>query len=199
MVFFWGKPNSEHKETKIIVGLGNPGLKYKNNRHNAGYMVLEQLAKSFSAIFKRNLSLCAYLTKIEVDEGEVILIKPRTFMNNSGLCLKRALGRYGVLKENLLVVYDDVDLPFGLLRFKKKGSSAGHKGMESIIKTLGYEEISRLRLGIGRPSGDVTDYVLSDFGTGEQAELKVILENAQDACINWIKRASISHNNKTGG
>jgi PTH1 family peptidyl-tRNA hydrolase len=202
MVLFSGKPKSEREKVKIIVGLGNPGPKYKGNRHNAGFMVLERLAECFSAIFRRNLSLRAYLTKIEVDETKVILVKPRTFMNNSGLCLKRVLNHYGAVKENLLVVYDDIDLPFGLLRFKKKGSSAGHRGMESVISVIDTEEINRLRLGIGGAYSDLTEYVLSDFATGEQAQLKVMLEDAVAICINWVKCASIqvvNNNNKIGG
>lgn len=182
---------ADRAELKIIVGLGNPGIKYKNNRHNVGFMVVEELGKRFRALFKRNFLLSAFLTKIKLDGTGVILIKPRTFMNNSGLCVKRALSRYKVSKADLLVVYDDVDLPQGALRFRKKGSSGGHKGMESIAKALDSQEVNRLRIGIGRiGTNDLTDYVLSDFSLNEQAALEGMFDLAACACMDWVKHGS---------
>lgn len=191
------------QKNKIIVGLGNPGPKYKNNRHNVGFTVIDQLGGQFAAIFKRSLFLNAFLAQITIAGQSVILIKPRTFMNNSGTCVKKVLSRYGVPVAEFLVVHDDADLPLGALRFRKKGSSAGHNGMESIIKALTGEEINRLRVGIGKSSAsDLTQHVLSDFSSGEQDMLKEAVRAAVSACIDWVSYTSdyvMSKYNQTGG
>ena len=149
---------------KVIVGLGNPGIKYKNNRHNVGFMVLDEIARHQDAIFKKSFLWNCYLAKITAGKEAVLLVKPLTYMNNSGRCVKKIVARYALEAKDLLVVYDDADLPLGALRLKMRGSSGGHQGLTSIIAQLNSQEIPRLKLGIDKDAGrDLADYVLSDF------------------------------------
>lgn len=172
---------------RVIVGLGNPGQRYKNNRHNVGFMILDEFAKSHNATFQRKLLLSAAVASLTIHKRCTLLVKPLTFMNYSGLCLKKVIRRYSVPKQNLLIVYDDVDLPLGSIRMRKAGSSAGHRGMASIIERLGTEDIQRLRVGIGlHPHGDVTRYVLSDFTPSEKKVLSATIERAISALSDWL-------------
>jgi PTH1 family peptidyl-tRNA hydrolase len=187
MAWFLRKSNSADKRLKIIVGLGNPGQKYRNNRHNIGFKIIDELSRQGNALFKRSFILKSLIAKAKIKENEIVLIKPVTFMNNSGLCVKKALAHYKAHKDNLLIVYDDADLPFGVLRLRKGGSSAGHNGMASIIDNLGSEEINRLRVGIGKPENkDLIGYVLSDFSQDESKELPQVLGAAVSACMDWV-------------
>lgn len=173
---------------KVIFGLGNPGLKYKHNRHNVGYMVVDELGKSKKIHFKRSFKLNALMGGMRVGEDKVFLVKPHTFMNNSGDCVQRVLNSYKVTMNNVLIVYDDVDLPLGKIRFKEKGSSAGHRGFSSVIELLGDDRISRLKLGIGRlKDKDLCDYVLSDFSCDEKVILDKTISQAVSACLDWVK------------
>lgn len=178
----------EKSNVKIIFGLGNPGLKYKHNRHNAGYMAIEKIGKNKNSCFKRNFRLNVSLTGMKVRDEEVILIKPSAFMNNSGVCVRKVLTKYNLSKSNILVVHDDVNLPLGTLRFREKGSCGGHNGMASIIEELNSDEIARLRIGIDEAPNniDLADYVLSDFTRREYEELSLTLDMAEEACINWV-------------
>jgi PTH1 family peptidyl-tRNA hydrolase len=172
---------------KIIFGLGNPGRQYRNNRHNVGYMVLDELASRENFIFKRSFRLSAALARKEINNEEVLFIKPRTYMNNSGLSVKRALSSYKLTLRDILVVYDDIDLPLGKIRFRESGSCAGHRGMAAILSALGDEKISRLRVGISRDElTDVVDYVLSDFSLSEKEILEKVISQAASACIDWV-------------
>ena len=176
---------------KIIFGLGNPGEQYKNTRHNIGKMVIEELSRTKKLKFKRSIILKAFLAKGIVDKEEVIFAKPQTFMNNSGRSVVSFLKRYRIAEQNALVVYDDVDLQFGQMRVRKSGSSAGHKGMDSIIAQIGNTQINRLRLGIGRPErGEISDYVLSDFRAKEQSALEDVIKRACLICEDWISYGS---------
>ena len=174
---------------KLIFGLGNPGLKYKNNRHNIGYIIVEEAAKKNKRSFKKSIFLGAWLLtgNVKVQGQGTQLVKPAGFMNNSGLCVKRVCKKYKSSFSDILVVYDDVDLPLGVVRFKKSGSSGGHRGMESIIQQLGTEEINRLKIGIGRNDHlDTADYVLSDFSASEKEVLVKVIEKAVLTCIDWV-------------
>ncbi len=154
---------TEVEERYLIVGLGNPGRRYQGNRHNIGYMVLNQLAKD------AGISLNRLQQKALVGTGlmagrRIILAKPQTFMNLSGDSVGLLMHYYKISLSNLLVIYDEIDLPFGAIRIREQGGSGGHNGMKSIIKVLG-SDFSRLRLGVGRPAGkmDPAAYVLQDF------------------------------------
>ena len=176
---------------KIIFGLGNPGKQYKNTRHNIGKMVIEELSRTKKLKFKRSITLRAFLAKGIIDKEEVIFAKPQTFMNNSGRSVISFLRRYRITEQNVLVVYDDIDLQFGQMRFRKSGSSAGHRGMDSIIAQIGNTQINRLRLGVGRPKrGEIADYVLSDFRAKEQNTLDDVIKQACLTCGDWISYGS---------
>jgi peptidyl-tRNA hydrolase, PTH1 family len=183
---------------KAIFGLGNPGANYKNNRHNAGFMLLDALAKVKKAGFKRNAGLAGYIACADVDSQETLFVKPDTFMNNSGLCVKKVLSRYKITPQDILVVYDDVELPLGTLRFRDKGGYAGHRGMESIAIELGTKDFNRLRLGIDKPAGviDLAQYVLADFNRHEKEVLSDVIEKATSGCLDWIGSGSAYVMNK---
>ncbi|MCK9614452.1 MAG: aminoacyl-tRNA hydrolase [Candidatus Omnitrophica bacterium] len=172
---------------KIIVGLGNPGVKYKNNRHNVGFMVMDEIAKRQNCAFKRGFLLNGYVAKTKAEKENVILLKPSTFMNHSGLCVKKIISKYRLRPYDLLVVYDDADLPLGNIRIKRSGSSGGHQGMASIIDNLGINDIARLKIGIGKPEKqDLADYVLSDFSHEEKKEIFRAIQTAASICIDWL-------------
>jgi PTH1 family peptidyl-tRNA hydrolase len=172
----------------LIAGLGNPGREYEKNRHNAGFMLVNRLASRLGESFKR-VEGRSLICKTTYNGERLILIKPQTYMNNSGSAVSTILRYYKVPLENLLVVYDDVDLPLGTLRLRGSGGSAGQKGMQSIIERLGTEEFSRLRIGTGRPPGrkEAADYVLEDFPPDEADLLKETLDRGVEAVLAFIK------------
>jgi len=156
-------------DIKLVVGLGNPGKEYENTRHNVGFMVIDELVKTLKAKgpFQEALSL---LYKTRLGGKEVLLAKPQTYMNNSGAAVINLLEEYSLSPEEMIVVYDDLDLPLGSMRLRLKGSSGGHRGVESIINYIGTQNFPRLRIGIGRPKKkeDVVKYVLSPFPPDEE-------------------------------
>lgn len=171
----------------LIVGLGNPGRAYRNTRHNTGFIVLDRLAERLGESFSR-YELRALITKSTYQQNRLILAKPQTFMNESGQAVGGLVRYYKVPASNLLVVYDDVDLPLGTLRLRPAGGSAGQKGMQSIIQKLGTEDFPRLRIGISRPSGrmDAAAYVLQAFTRGEVDRMPAILDKAVDAILSFV-------------
>ncbi len=176
---------------KIILGLGNPGQQYKNNRHNIGWMVLEALADSQKVKFKRSWRLRGAIA--EESRKDLLLVKSRTFMNNSGICARRVCRHYKVSNSDFLVVYDDVDLDLGVLRLREKGSSGGHRGMSSLIDSLASENINRLRVGIGKDlSVDTADYVLTDFSPREKQVLPEVINKSVAICQDWIEKGVVS-------
>ena len=188
---------------KIIFGLGNPGSKYKNNRHNIGYMVVENLAESRGIAFKRSFKTEAYIAGKKDSQRWVFLVKPRTFMNNSGVCVKKILDKYKVSRAEILIIYDDADLPLGMIRLRAKGRSAGHRGMASIKNELESEEINRLRVGVGNSKEiELSDHVLSDFFPSEKETLKKVIQEAVSASWDWVDKGIdfvMKKYNKRGG
>jgi len=188
---------------KIIFGLGNPGRQYKNNRHNVGYKVLESLTSDQNLEFKRSFRTSSYIAKKKDPGGWVIFIKPRTFMNNSGLCVKKVLNKYKVSLPDILIIYDDTDLPLGKIRFRAGGSCAGHRGMASIAEALRSEEVNRLRVGIGSSQGqELSGYVLSDFSKTEREILDNTIREAASASLDWANEGidfSMQKYNRRGG
>lgn len=172
----------------LIAGLGNPGRKFEHNRHNVGFMLLNRLSVKLGESFGKVESK-ALVAKAIYQGDRVILVKPQTFMNNSGVAVSSLVRFYKVPLENFLVAYDDVDLPLGILRLRPSGGSAGQKGMESIIERLGTEEFPRLRIGTGRPPGrrEAADYVLQDFPPQQAELLEETLDQAVDAVLAFIK------------
>ena len=170
---------------KIVVGLGNPGSRYENTRHNIGWMVLDRLADRIGASGSAKAKDAAATVRGRLGDDELILVKPLTYMNLSGQAVRKALARERVPIRDLLVVVDDMALPFGRLRMKAKGSAGGHNGLRSIIGEMETESFARLRVGIGAPQQGAVQHVLGDFATAEQADLDVILDAAADAVTLW--------------
>jgi len=171
----------------LIAGLGNPGREYRQTRHNIGFMLLDSLAGNLKLTFSRVESK-SLVTRGDYSGRRLLLAKPQTYMNLSGQAVGALAHYYKVPQENILIVYDDVDLPFGLLRVRAAGGSGGHKGMISIIERLASQEIPRLRMGIGRPPGrmEAADYVLKNFSQAETSELPAILERGVEAVYTFI-------------
>lgn len=174
-------------EVFLIAGLGNPGREYRKNRHNFGFMVLDRLTERMGVSFSR-LEVKALVTKTEYQGRRLILVKPQTYMNLSGQAVSSLIRYYKTPPDNLLVVYDDVDLPFGTIRLRPAGSSGGQKGMRSVIEQVGRDDFPRLRLGVGRPPGRMpaAAYVLQDFSKEEAELLPEIIERAVDAILAFV-------------
>lgn len=165
---------------KLIAGLGNPGKKYELTRHNVGFMVVEYLADKwnvdFTKYFKKGLVAEAYY------QGEkVLLVKPQTYMNLSGYCIKDLLNFYKLSVNDIIVIYDDLDLSIGKLRIKPSGSSGGHKGMQSIMENIGTKDIIRVKVGIGRELCDAVNYVLGTFNDEQWEIMKKVIPKAVEA------------------
>ena len=174
---------------KLIAGLGNPGKEYANTRHNSGYMAVDRLAE------KAGVSITAEkwnaLTAVCRIEGEaVLLMKPLTYMNNSGSAVSQAVNFYKIEPEDILILHDDMDLPTGSVRIRKRGSSGGQKGMNSIIKCLGTDDIARIRIGVGHSrKGEhdlVPDWVLSPVPKAEKEVFEHAIDNAAEAAYAWV-------------
>jgi PTH1 family peptidyl-tRNA hydrolase len=168
----------------LIVGLGNPGKQYEHTRHNVGFMVVEALAEKHRVALRAGKGEYLISDILRLDHGgeELVLLKPLTYMNNSGLAVRHALDYYKFDAARLLVVSDDFQLPLGKLRLRAKGSEGGHNGLRSIIDHLGTQEFARLRLGIGEAdSANAADYVLSPFAKSEQEELAALIQQAAEA------------------
>jgi peptidyl-tRNA hydrolase, PTH1 family len=165
----------------LVVGLGNPGPEYTNTRHNVGYMVLDELSR------RHHIPIRALLHNARVGVGEIgsepaALVKPLTFMNLSGRAVAPLLQRHSLLPSNLVVIYDDADLPLGKLRVRARGSAGGQGGLKSIIASLSSEEFPRIRIGIGRSGGrDLVDHVLSGFRRDEREAIQHAIQRAADA------------------
>lgn len=172
---------------KIVVGLGNPGAQYEKTRHNVGWMVLDRLADRAGWGGKGRTRDASAMVKGRYRGLDLVMVKPLTFMNESGLAVRKVLAREHAPLVEMLVVCDDFALPFGKLRFREGGSAGGHNGLRSIIEELGNEQFSRLRVGIGEPGDDAIDHVLSQFGRSEKARLSELLDAAADAVEAWAR------------
>ncbi len=175
---------------KLIVGLGNPGLIYSGSRHNIGFTVVKYLAGSLKIPFKRDSSVFALVGKAQPGQHNLILALPQNFMNLSGIAVKALLKKFKINPDNLLVVCDDLDLDLGRMKIRPSGSSAGQRGIKSIIEHLGTQDFNRLRIGIGRPknSGDAAKYVLSGFLRKEKEIVGEIKEEAAGCCMSWVEK-----------
>jgi PTH1 family peptidyl-tRNA hydrolase len=174
-------------QTFLIAGLGNPGRQYSNTRHNIGFTVVNRLAERLGLSFAR-LQFRALVTDGRYEGQRIFLAKPQTYMNDSGQAVGALARFYKIPLECVMVAHDDVDLPFGTLRIRPGGGSAGQKGVASIIHSLGSEEFPRLRMGVGRPPGSkvAAAYVLQEFSRSEAALLPEILDRAADAFLAFV-------------
>jgi len=183
---------------KLIVGLGNPGPHYAQNRHNVGYQCIARLAERHSLPSGR-VMFKAFMTSGHIAGVKTVLARPLTFMNLSGQAVRPLLRWYRIALDDLLVIYDDLDLPLGKIRLRQQGGSGGHKGMRSITEVLGTEAFPRLRVGIGRPvHGEPPDYVLSDFTADEWIAMDGALDQAVVAVETFIAagiRAAMNRHN----
>ena len=172
----------------LIIGLGNPEEEYSKTRHNMGFNTINKLAQKYNIKITKTKYEGLYETG-EIEGQKVILIKPQTYMNLSGNCVKQFADFYKAEKENILVIYDDMDIEPGTIKIRKKGSAGGHNGMKSIIQMLGTEEFPRIRIGIGRPehNGDEINYVIGAIPKEEIPKLEEGTEKAKEAVIEILK------------
>ena len=187
-------------ETYMIVGLGNPGREYRETRHNVGFMLLDRLTVKLNARVTR-LQSRALVASANYQERKIILAKPQTFMNLSGQSVQGLIHFYKLPLENLLIAHDDLDLPVGTIRIRPDGGSAGQKGMMSILERLGTDEFARIRLGIGRPPGqmEAPDYVLQDFSNADLTVISETLNRAAQAALTWVTDGLETAMNKFNG
>jgi PTH1 family peptidyl-tRNA hydrolase len=173
---------------RLIVGLGNPGAEYAATRHNAGFLVVEELARRQSAGWSFEKKFNACVARGARAEQTLLLAQPQTFMNASGEAVKPLLGFFRASPAQLLVIVDDADLPFGELRLRPGGSSGGHHGLESIEQHVGSREFARLRVGVGRKDGrrDIAGHVLGKFGAEEKPLLNRVVARAADQAECWV-------------
>lgn len=181
----------------LIIGLGNPEEEYSKTRHNMGFNAINKIAEQYGLKINKNKFQGLYESAI-IEGQKVILIKPQTYMNLSGECVKQFVDFYKIQKEEILVIYDDMDIKPGKIKIRKKGGPGGHNGMKSIIKMLGTEELSRIRVGIGRPehNGDEINYVIGAIPEEEIPKLNEGVENAKEAVIEVLKNGIDSAMNK---
>ncbi|MSP39257.1 MAG: aminoacyl-tRNA hydrolase [Deltaproteobacteria bacterium] len=188
---------------KLIVGLGNPGEKYQHTRHNLGFFVVDRLAQQNQIVISRQ-HCDALIGEWSVNGEQVVLAKPQTFMNRSGTAVKGVLEKYHGTSEDLWVVYDDLDLPFGRIRIRTHGSAGGHRGIASILENLAGAPFGRIRVGIGRPpmGMDAAPFVLDSFSIEEKNRLGAILDRTAAAvgCLlqDGAQRA-MEHYNRADG
>ena len=186
--------------TFLIVGLGNPGREYKDNRHNFGFMLIDRLSVRLNARLSR-VQAKALVGSVNYEGDKLILAKPQTYMNLSGQSIQGLARFYKLPLENMLVAYDDLDLPFGTIRIRPGGGPGGQKGVASAIERLGTKDFCRLRLGLGRPPGrmDPAAYVLQDFAQGDLSLLSDILDHAAEAVLTFISEGLNAAMNKFNG
>jgi len=172
---------------KIVVGLGNPGTQYEATRHNVGWMVLDRLAERAGWTGRTRARDAAATVYGRYNGLDLMLVKPTTFMNLSGVAVRKVVARQRAPLDDLLVVVDDFALPLGRLRLRERGSAGGHNGLRSIIGELGSQDFARLRVGIGEPGRNATNHVLSRFRPGEKQLVEQVVDAAADAVEDWAR------------
>lgn len=170
----------------LIVGLGNPGPNYEDTRHNVGFKVVDAMARTLSVSFDRT-RFKGRVAEGRLDGTKVLLLKPQTFMNLSGESIRAAVDFHKIPLDRVIVVFDDVSLPMGRIRIRKKGSAGGHNGIKSTVQHLGTEAFPRLRVGIGAPNHDMVHHVLGKFSPEEAKLLPVVVEASRDALLSILR------------
>jgi peptidyl-tRNA hydrolase, PTH1 family len=171
---------------RLIVGLGNPGVEYEGTRHNVGFEVVDRLAATTGAVFKRDGQ--ALVAPASIRGRSAVLAKPQTYMNLSGVAVKQLAQRYGLIAPEVLVVVDDINLPPGMVRIRQRGSAGGHNGLQDIIERLGSDDFPRIRIGVGNdfPRGRQADYVLSPFTASERPVMDEAVQTAAEAASAFL-------------
>ncbi|HEN6753485.1 TPA: aminoacyl-tRNA hydrolase [Streptococcus agalactiae] len=170
---------------KMIVGLGNPGSKYNDTKHNIGFMAIDRIVKKLDVNFTEDKNFKAEIGSDFINGEKIYFIKPTTFMNNSGIAVKALLTYYNISIKDMIIIYDDLDMEVGKIRFRQKGSAGGHNGIKSIIAHLGTQEFDRIKVGIGRPNGRMTviNHVLGKFDKNDE----IMISNTLDKVDNAVK------------
>ncbi len=178
---------------KLIVGLGNPGKEYEGTRHNVGFMTIDRLANKLGLSFKLETKFEGELATGNIGSNKVILLKPSTYMNLSGNSIIKVFNYYKINIEDLIIVYDDLDIPTGKIRIRQSGSAGGHNGIKSIIQSFSSSEFNRVRIGIDKdPRYKVVDYVLGKFSTDELALMNQAFDKTNDLLMDFIKDDSFN-------
>lgn len=192
--------DNEKQSPYLIVGLGNPGIKYRKTRHNFGFMVVDALAENLKLPLKK-LKYKAMIGEGRLGDSKIILARPLTYMNNSGDSVWQLAKFFKVPNENIIVAHDDLDLPLGVLRLRPGGGASGQKGVASIIQKLGTQDFARVRLGISRPPGqmDPVDYVLEKFLPNEEKLRDIVIKEAVEAIQVFVREGLSMAMNKYNG
>jgi peptidyl-tRNA hydrolase, PTH1 family len=182
---------------KLIVGLGNPGKQYEKTRHNVGFDTIDELSVQLN-INLDQLKFKGLFGMGFVGTEKVLLLKPLTYMNLSGESIRAVMDFYDIEENELLVIYDDLDIPVGKMRLRQKGSAGGHNGIKSTIAHLGTGEFNRIRIGVDRPQNgmSVSNYVLSRFTSEEQPIIQEVIQKSADACKSWLSQPFLQVMNK---
>jgi len=177
---------------KVIIGLGNPGKKYEDTRHNAGFMAIDKISEKWGIPVTQN-KFRAHVGEGRLDGEKVLLVKPQTYMNLSGESVAEIMKFYKLIPDDLVVIFDDLDLPTGQLRLREKGSAGGHNGIKSMIAHLGTQDFKRIKVGINRPEPgrSVSDYVLQAFPAAEKENINEAVTLAADAAAMWTREPFI--------
>ncbi|HGI3796773.1 TPA: aminoacyl-tRNA hydrolase [Streptococcus agalactiae] len=174
---------------KMIVGLGNPGSKYNDTKHNIGFMAVDRIVKNLDVNFTEDKSFKAEIGSDFINGEKIYFIKPTTFMNNSGIAVKALLTYYNISIKDMIIIYDDLDMEVGKIRFRQKGSAGGHNGIKSIIAHLGTQEFDRIKVGIGRPNGRMTviNHVLGKFDKNDEIMISNTLDKVDNAVNYYLQ------------
>ncbi|HGA2441060.1 TPA: aminoacyl-tRNA hydrolase [Streptococcus agalactiae] len=174
---------------KMIVGLGNPGSKYNDTKHNIGFMAVDRIVKNLDVNFTEDKNFKAEIGSDFINGEKIYFIKPTTFMNNSGIAVKALLTYYNISIKDMIIIYDDLDMEVGKIRFRQKGSAGGHNGIKSIIAHLGTQEFDRIKVGIGRPNGRMTviNHVLGKFDKNDEIMISNILDKVDNAVNYYLQ------------
>lgn len=174
---------------KMIVGLGNPGSKYNDTKHNIGFMAVDRIVKDLDVNFTEDKSFKAEIGSDFINGEKIYFIKPTTFMNNSGIAVKALLTYYNISIKDMIIIYDDLDMEVGKIRFRQKGSAGGHNGIKSIIAHLGTQEFDRIKVGIGRPNGRMTviNHVLGKFDKNDEIMILNTLDKVDNAVNYYLQ------------
>lgn len=181
---------------KLIIGLGNPGKEYEQTRHNCGFMVIDRLCKKLQVTIDQNKFKGSY-TKFKYQGEDVILLKPQTYMNLSGESVQEIMKFFKIDIKDILVIYDDLDMPVGKLRLRQSGSAGGHNGIKNIIKHVGSQNFNRIRIGIDRhPYMDVVNYVTSKFTKEQMPLIDEGIEKASEAVLLYLQKGFVASMNQ---
>lgn len=185
---------------KMIIGLGNPGKQYAETRHNVGFQAIDVLAEQLNAPAAQ-MKFNGMITTVHVSGEKIMLVKPLTYMNLSGECVRPLMDYYEVNDDEIVVIYDDLDLVPGKLRLRSKGGAGGHNGMKSLIAHLGTDAFNRIRIGVGRPDVpmNIADYVLGTFSKEERPLIQEAVEKSASASRSWLTRPFLEVMNEYNG